>query len=425
MKILKSFRTIFIICIIIAVSAIAFSGIYGTNNIDKLSYVLALGIDVGANNNIELSVQLAKPGGSSEKSGSSSQSSNNIVNSIECSSIESGINLFNSYISKKLNMGHCKVIVFSEEVASKGVATYLYTLLNSVEVSSQANIVVSKCSAKDFLEHSSPLLESLSSRYYDVASVSSEYTGYTQNISLLNFFSNQVDHFMQPVAILGSINTGDITNSSVGESSSNKSSPDLTNKDSSYKAGESPISSSGNLENMGLAVFRYDTLVGELTGLESICHLIISNDLKSCNISIPNPIGDSENLDINVRLAHKTKNSVQFVNGTPYISSNIKLKVKIISTTEDAALDKANYFTPEHIDLIEEACNTYLQKVISEYLYKTAKEYNADIDGFGKYAVKYFVTLQDWNDYNWLDNYQNSTFNVKVDSKVKSGYTFL
>lgn len=84
MKILKSFRTIFVICIIIAVSAIAFSGVYSTNNIDKLSYVLALGIDVGKNNNIELSVQLAKPGGSSEKSGSSSQSSNNIVNSIEC-----------------------------------------------------------------------------------------------------------------------------------------------------------------------------------------------------------------------------------------------------------------------------------------------------------------------------------------------------
>ena len=56
MKILKSFRTIFVICIIIAVSAIAFSGVYSTNNIDKLSYVLALGIDVGKNNNIELSV---------------------------------------------------------------------------------------------------------------------------------------------------------------------------------------------------------------------------------------------------------------------------------------------------------------------------------------------------------------------------------
>ena len=39
-------------------------------------------------------------------------------------------------------------------------------------------------------------------------------------------------------------------------------------------------------------------------------------------------------------------------------------------------------------------------------------KYNSDIDGFGRYAAKYFVTLQDWDNYNWLDNFQNSTFNV-------------
>ena len=58
-------------------------------------------------------------------------------------------------------------------------------------------------------------------------------------------------------------------------------------------------------------------------------------------------------------------------------------------------------------------------------LYKTAKEYNCDIDGFGKYAVKYFTTIQDWQAYNWLDNFQNSTFNVNVETTIKSGNTFL
>ena len=58
-------------------------------------------------------------------------------------------------------------------------------------------------------------------------------------------------------------------------------------------------------------------------------------------------------------------------------------------------------------------------------LYKTAKEYNCDIDGFGKYAVKYFPTIKDWQDYNWLDNFQNSTFNVNVETTIKSGNTFL
>ena len=79
------------------------------------------------------------------------------------------------------------------------------------------------------------------------------------------------------------------------------------NKDSSYIAGETPISYKNNIENMGLAVFHGDKIVGELNGLESIFHLMVSNELESCNISIPNPLGDSESIDVNLRLKRKYK----------------------------------------------------------------------------------------------------------------------
>ena len=104
---------------------------------------------------------------------------------------------------------------------------------------------------------------------------------------------------------------------------------------------------------------------------------------------------------------------------TKYTQRQLREMVK------DGLAEDITYGNNDTRKQIEEACNNYFQKIISEYLYKTAKEYNSDIDGFGRYAVKYFVTLQDWDNYNWLDNYQNSTFNVEVDSKVKSGYTFL
>ena len=74
---------------------------------------------------------------------------------------------------------------------------------------------------------------------------------------------------------------------------------------------------------------------------------------------------------------------------------------------------------------IEEACNKYLTQNITNYLYKTAKEFHSDIDGFGEHAVKYFLTMQDWSNYNWLESYKDSTFNVTVDSTLKSGYSFL
>lgn len=318
----------------------------------------------------------------------------NIVDSIECPSIESGISLLNIYVSRRVNLSHCKVIVISEEVASKGISDYIYTLLNNVEMSPHANIVISKTPASDFLNYSKPDLEDLASRYYEIFLSSNEYTGYTENVSLIKFFSNFVDSFVSPVATLGSI-------------------------------GDLPANSSNKLENIGLAVFKKDKLVGELTSQESIWHMIVSNKLKSCIISIPNPIGDSESIDINLRLENNCKNTVNFINGTPYISLKVDVKAKIVSATEESTSTNSNYYTNENSKLIEETCSKYLRKNILDYLYKTSKEYHSDIDGFGRHAVKYFSTIQEWEEYNWIDNYQNSIFNVDVTTNLKSGYTFL
>lgn len=164
--------------------------ILNNNNIDKLAYVVALGFDIGSTNRLKMSFQISLPGGSSSggSSGGTTQSSNVIVNSIECSSINSGINLLNSYISKRISLSHCKVIVFSEELAYQGLNEYIYTLNNDIELGPSTNVVISKSDAKSFLENSKPAVESLSARYYEIAPTSSQYTGYTVDVKLGSFF---------------------------------------------------------------------------------------------------------------------------------------------------------------------------------------------------------------------------------------------
>lgn len=424
-------KKIMIVILSIVIVLFALSGSYARYNIDKLAYVIGLGLDVGETSPLKVSIQLSKPQGGS--GGSSSGSAENIVNSIECSSINSAINLFNSYISRKLTLSHCKVIVISEELAATGISDYIYTLANDVNVSPHANIIISKSPAKDFLDSSEPVLEDLASKYYEIALNSSEYTGYTQNVTLIKFFSDYIDTFKSPVAILGSVSSSSAPSSSNSSSSSNNASnssnddvsSDDINIDNSRKAGETSITSKSNIENMGIAIFNKDKLVGELNGIENIYHLIVSSQLKSCNISIPNPLGSTSSIDINLKLSKSTKNKVSFINGTPYISVKVSAKIKILSTTEDSTIEGSKYYTKENIKLIEDECSKYLQESISKYLYKTAKDFKSDIDGFGKYAVKYFLTSQDWETYNWLNNYEKSIFDVDVKTSLKSGYAFL
>ena len=397
----QKFFAIFILTILLIVSS---SSYYSIKGIDNLAYVVAIGLDVGKDNNLKLSLQLSVPNSGEGRASSSSQSSSAVVNSIECPSINSGISIFNSYLGKEVTLSHCKVLVISEELASKGVSEYLYTLTNDIQFRTDSNIIVSKCDAESFLKYSTPLLDKVSARYYEIAPTSSEYTGYTESVTCNEFFNSINDTISQPVAILGNINTSKTQNKT-------------SDRDSSYTAGETPISGETGIETMGLAVFNGDKLVGELTGLESICHLIISSKLKSAQLRIPSPIEQLEFIDLYIELDNNTKNSVYLVNGSPYITSNVNLIARIQSMNSNIDLD-----SPEIISQIQNYAERYISNQIYDYLYKTSKELNSDIDDFGLYSLKYFTNISDLNEYNWNHHYKDAFFNVNVNVNLRSSY---
>ena len=379
---------------------------YSLQSIENLAYVVALGLDTSDNNNLKLSIQLAKPSeiSTSSTTSSSEQSSSTVINSVECSSIQEGLNLFDSHISRTINLSHCKIIAFSEELALEDISEYLKDLSNNIQVSSHANVVISKCDASTFLEMTNPTLENFSARYYQIISSSSTSTSFTRDITIMDFFSAYNNSFQEPVAILSGIN-----NNTTHYTKSNDS---FVNKDNSYVAGQTPFNSKNNVENMGLAIFKGGKIVGELNGIETICHMLVSGNLKYCNIQIENPNNSSETLDLKIKFNKPTKTIVKIVGGSPYIDISLNITAQITSTSYD-------------VDNLEPAINKYLKELIYNYLYKISKNYNADIDGFGKYALKNFTTINDWETYNWLNNYKNSFFKVNIKSNVESNTNFL
>lgn len=407
----KKFKNALTLFLILTFLLFSLSGCYNQNNIDHLAYIVAVGFDAGENNKLKLSFQISSPKGSSE-SGSSSQSDSSIVTTIECANFNSGVNLLNSYLSKESNLSHCKMIIFSEEFAASGISETLFTLMNNVEVRPDCNIMVSRCSAEYILKNSKPVLETLSARYYEIAPSSSEYTGFTESVTLSEFFSDYNDTFKSCYAILGGLNTGDTHNT-------NDNLPSYE-KDSSNKADETLIQSDMNIENMGLAVFNGDKLVGELTGVETICHHIISGKLNTCIINIPSPFKENQTISVRLQLVKKPKHKVNIVNNSAYIDSNISIEARVLTMDENS-----KYLNQEEVTRLEESLNSYMTSHLYDYLYKISKEYNTDIDGFGSYAVRNFKTFDEWESFNWLENFKDSFFNVTVNTTVKSSYIIM
>lgn len=404
----KNFLCLFLI---LSVCLFSLTGCYDATGIEDLSYAVAIGLDKGENNILKLSIQFATPSAMGNNSEGSSQSNTTTITSIECSSIPSGINLINGYISKKVNLSHCKVIVISEELAINGISEYIYTLMDNIEIRPNCNVVVSNCDAINFLENAKPTLEKLTARYYEAAINSSEYTAYTVDVQLIDFYSALKSSTTEPIAILAGVNTDET-----------HLEPQYINKfniDSSYKASQTPIKDKTSLECTGLAVFKEDKLVGELNGLESICYSILSNKLDNCMITIQNPLAFNNSVDIYLDYKIRPKITVKMVNLTPYINIDLNLNGYIASSD-----NSSEHSSPESLEIIGNSASKYLKEQISSFAYKTSKDFKCDIVGFGKYAVINYLTSEDWKNSNWLSNYQNSVFNVNVTVNVNSGELF-
>lgn len=191
-----------ILILILLCSLFCLSGCYDARGIETFAYAVAIGIDKSGDNTIKLTFQFAVPT-ASDTSSSSSQSSDSTIIDIDCSTIDSGISLINSYISKKVNLSHCKAIIISETLAYEGISDYIDTLVNNVEVRPDCYIIISRCDAYSFLSNSTPTLESVPARYYELIVNSSDYTGYTEPLYLSNFYRNILTTSAQPIAILG------------------------------------------------------------------------------------------------------------------------------------------------------------------------------------------------------------------------------
>lgn len=398
----KIVKNIFIF-ILIVLFVMAFSSSYLSLSIDNLAYVLVIGIDKGKDNNLEVSFQFSTASKASETG--STEKVPTIMDSLEAPSLSTAINLMNSYMGRELNLSHCKVIIFSEELAEEGISEEIYTLINDTQVRPSANIVVSKCNAKLYMEQTSPELENLISKYYEIFTNSSKYTGFKPNATIGDFFNAVICKTCEPVAILGGLSTEKPENQGNNHIQENYN----------VKSNQTPIEGENGSENIGIAAFKDDKLIGELCALETTTFLAITNKVDRFLISVPDPDDVNSYIDIYLYPKGSTSIDVDTSSSSPFIKVKAGFTGKIYSMSNNS-----QYLDPEILKNLSETCNKYLESVFSDYLYKTSKDFKSDINGFGKYALNNFFTTQDFNDYNWLNNYQNAFFEVEIDTSIKS-----
>jgi spore germination protein KC len=401
---------------LVIIMLILTTGCYDSIEVDDMVYVVSMGIDQGSNGNLRISLLFAVPisVGVGPEPGEIEKATTMVT--VEALTIYGGVNVINAMVGKQVNFSHAKLIIISKKLAEKGVEKFINTFNKFREFRSDTFIGISRCDAEEFLRETKPILEVNPAKYFELLFNTYKITGFTVGSRLEDFYIRMECTCNEPVAVLL-----DVSNI---ESSDDIKLLSITNKKAQKKegnlvAGEIPVVFDNKAHGMGLAVFKTDKMVGEITGRETVYFLIVSNMLDQVYYSVPDEEdnGDSENgnyISLRLKQERKTSIKVKMEDDVPIINVRVLLEADILSSDSDK-----DYSKGKALHELEDYISEYINNDIKSFLEKTRSDFKSDICATGKEMKKKFMIWDDWIQFDWTKKYEKAEFNVSTKVSIR------
>ncbi len=375
------------------VICLSLTGCYDKTELDNLAYVIGIGLDVGeAQNgedddndgeNLNITYQIAIPvkiAGENNSSGKETYT----TYTVSASSLFMGNSIVNAMTSKEINLSHINIILYSEEIAKKGLSGHINGLLGNTDIRPKTPVAICRGKASDFFNQITPVLETNPARYYSLILSSFNYTDESIGSELISFYSNAQSIDREASTVIGEISSEELNNSDSDE-----------NKDkAAFK---------------GLAVFKAGTMIGEIPPKITDAHLLLTNALKRGNVTVKDPEDENSIATATIRQYTPTKINVDVKDKVPKVDITL-----FINAHFEASNSTTDYLNPENKLKLKKAIQEKITSNIYEYL-NEIKKLDSDIVGIGKYAKVKCLTWEDYEDLHWQEIFKNSEFNVKVE----------
>ncbi len=411
---MKKYKFIVVVIAVVLQGAM-FTGCYDRREIDDMAYPIALGFDKGEANELRMTLQVALPttisGG--EGGGGGGEKSVTVI-TVDTPSIYSGLSMLNTFVSKQINLSHVKAIIFSKELAKEGISKYLHAMIRNREFRPNARIIVSRGSAEDFIAAVKPKLETNPAKYYELLLGAYEYTGFSTDTQMINFYHKTESESIQAVAVLADVSKYKSSDEFNLNNSTYKEKGRSYPLEGDFKAGDLPKTGELNIEVMGLAVFNGGRMVGELDGEETTYHLMLEGKFDSMFFTMPDPMKSDNFIVLNIKRSRRTKKRVEINGDKPKLCAKVFLESDILSIQSGI-----NYEEGENTTKLEQSTETFIKEGIIKYLDKSIKIFGTDTNGFGKQVKSKFLTWKEWEQFDWLTKYKKSTYDIEVDVKIR------
>ena len=389
------------LCIFLIVLAVTASGCSYANDIDEQAFIIAVGVDKGVKESLSVTFLFSTPspsqGGGEGGGESGGDNKNKDMITIEAPTIFSAARRLNAIKSKKINLTHTKLIVFSEKLAKEGIKDYVLGLVSSRDFRPTTYICVSKGKTEKYLKSIKPTQDTFIEKYIDhiMSKTVSDKVG---EAYLYYLYFNLLENYSSSMVPLVGVNDNKLPDDS------EKSTYITDDLDYSKKAGSIPRKSDNKAEVSGYAIFKNDRMVTTLGEFSSTLAKLICNEYYDENFSFYYPHVENY-VTVTIRQKEPPVVKTKIKKGNAVVKINVPIEIKYV---DPHALNHSDLSSLSFQDFLEKKLNKKAKSLIK----KMQQTYNCDILGIGDHLKKHFLTVKQWENFKWKNKYNSADISV-------------
>lgn len=359
------------------------SGCSQASQVENHAYVLVMGLDKYGDGQMKMTVQIPQISGNAAEEENSGKNGNYMKLSVSAENYEAALEKLDWASPRDLNLSQIKLIVLSRELAESEECTKLIENIAQTErLYTATRVAVCEGSAEEFVAAIEPKIGTRISTDIDAMFEHYISRGYVPQSSLAELFYLTKSIYSDPMVTYALLKDGQkqVESSATEEASALSGSVESVSE--SY---DSDIST----RFLGAAVFVDGRMRGVLNGTQTVIAALLRNEIDSMRY-------ECDGQSLTIVPARPVYIRVDAKNEPICIHINAKLSLAAQEELPD-----------------EEKLRSSLEKDIRETI-ESARQMDAEPFGFAEKAAQHFLTIADWQNFDWDKHYANAEFEIDL-----------
>nr|WP_106779621.1 Ger(x)C family spore germination protein [Lysinibacillus timonensis] len=376
------------------------TGCWDQVSIDKRAYVVAIGLDKGEKNHINVTYLISNPEFSKQE-GPTSEPSQEVI-TFPANDFITAKNIANSVIAKNITYSMLGVLIVSEEFAKDSdFIRYMYDATKDREIKRNIPMVVTKENVSTFLLENKPNLETRIHKYFEYILENANQAGLIANNKIHSYFAITEADSGLFLATYATTKGGSGNGYTEGE-------------DEILAGGLNIEGDSNDTQFIGSAVFKEGKMIGTLNGEETRLAIMLNETLEMGDIytSYPDPLNPQYRISTRIMKRDRNEVVMDLNRYTPTIDVTIPLYLDILSVQSMETYDEGK------LEQLKSHIEETIMKKFEKLVNKTQEDFKGEPFGWALIARKKFWTSSDFEDYDWMKTYPNMRVNVKVNVTI-------